>query len=353
MNPLAIGPYQIGPQFPPFFVAELSGNHRQSLDAALKLVDAAKEAGAHAVKLQTYTQDTLTIDVKDGDFLITDPKSPWANRTLYDLYQEAHTPWEWHKAIFERCAELELLAFSTPFDETAVDFLEQFDLPCYKIGSFEMTHHALIRKAASTGRPLIISTGGAFFHEIADTVAVAREAGCRELILLKCTSAYPATWDAANLRTIQHMGHSFGTLTGLSDHTLGTTVAVTGIALGACVIEKHLTLSRAEGGVDAAFSMEPKEFKQLTTEGMHAWQALGFVRYSPTEQEKRALQYFRRSLYFVNDLPKDALIKPEDVRVIRPSKGLPPKEYAHIIGLKVSKDVKRGEAVKWESVHHG
>lgn len=353
MNPLSIGPYNIGPQFPPFFVAELSGNHRQSLNQALKLVDAAKEAGAHAVKIQTYTADTLTIDVKAGDFLITDPKSPWYNRSLYELYQEAHTPWEWHQPIFERCAELGLVAFSSPFDESAVDFLEKFDVPCYKIASFEMTDHRLIKRAAATGKPLIISTGGALFHEIADTVAVAREAGCRELILLKCTSAYPATFDQANVRTIQHMGHAFGALTGVSDHTLGSTVAITGIALGAVLIEKHLTISRAEGGVDAAFSMEPAEFLQMTVEGKQAWQALGLVRYVPTEQERRSLQFFRRSLYYVKDLKAGETIKAEDVRRIRPGKGLPPKEYDHVIGLKVARDVKRGEAVQWESLHHG
>ncbi len=349
MTAIALGSYLIGPESPPFIVAEMSGNHNGSLDRALQLVDAAKLAGAHAIKLQTYTADTMTLNIRDGEFLITDPDSLWFGKSLYELYQEASTPWEWHASIFQRCRERALLFFSTPFDSSAVDFLETFDAPCYKIASLEITDHPLIRKAASTGKPLILSTGGATLDEIKEAVAVARGAGCHQLILLKCTSAYPAPPESAHLKTIPNLAESFGTLVGISDHTPGIGVAIASVALGACFIEKHFTLSRSDGGVDSAFSLEPDELKALAVESERAWKALGQVRYGPTKAELGTLK-FRRSLYFTQNLSAGAVITADNIRNIRPGSGLPPKEYERLIGLTVKKDVKRGEPVRWESV---
>lgn len=333
----------------PFIIAEMSGNHNQSLERALKIVEAAAGAGVDAVKLQTYTADTMTIDKSDGEFVITDENSLWKGETLYSLYEKAHTPWEWHKPIFERCRELGILCFSTPFDASAVDFLEELNVPCYKIASFENIDLPLIRKVAKTGKPIIASTGMATVAELDDLVRTARENGCTDLTLLKCTSSYPATPRGTNLRTIPHMRELFNCNVGLSDHTLGIGVAVASIAFGATVIEKHFTLSRADGGVDSAFSMEPMEMAQLVRECRAAWEALGEVSYEHSEQEKKSLQ-FRRSLYVVEDMKAGDVLTEKNLRCIRPGLGLPPKYYEVLLGKQISCDIKRGSAMTWDMV---
>jgi N-acetylneuraminate synthase len=337
---------KIGREVTPLVVAEMSGNHNQSLDRALEIVEAAATSGAHALKLQTYTADTITIDVDEGDFLIADQNSLWSGTSLYKLYQQAHTPWEWHKPIFNRAKELGMIAFSTPFDDTAVDFLERLDVPCYKIASFENTHLPLIRRVAATGKPMIISTGMATVAELDETVRAAREAGCKDLILLKCTSTYPATPENTNILTIPHLRELFGCEVGLSDHTMGVGVSVASVALGASVIEKHFTLNRADGGVDSTFSMEPAEMEQLVVETERAWQALGRVSYGPTEAEKTSIR-FRRSLYVVKDLKSGAVLTRENVRAIRPGLGLPTKYLEQVLGMTVKQDVKKGTALTW------
>lgn len=347
MNTICIGDRKIGPDYPPFIIAEMSGNHNQSLERALAIVEAAAKAGAHALKLQTYTADTMTLDIDEREFFISHPDSLWKGTSLYKVYQQAYTPWEWHKPIFERCRELGLLAFSTPFDETAVDFLESLDIPAYKIASFENTDLPLIKKVAATGKPVIISTGMATVAEIDETVRAAREAGCRDLVLLQCTSTYPATPENTNLHTIPHMRDLFRCQVGLSDHTMGVGVAVASVALGATVIEKHLTLSRAEGGVDAAFSMEPDEMHLLVLETERAWQALGMVAYGPTEAEKPSLMH-RRSLYITADMKAGDILTRENMRAIRPGLGLAPKYYEQLLGKRVKQDVKKGTPVTLE-----
>lgn len=344
---ITIQNYKIGINHPPFIIAEMSGNHNQSLERALAIVTAAKEAGAHAIKLQTYTADTLTIDCDREEFCIRDEKSLWKGETLYSLYQKAYTPWHWHKPIFEHARNIGIIPFSTPFDESAVDFLEELGNPCYKIASFENIDLPLIKKVASTGKPLIISTGMADLAELAETVETARSAGCRELILLKCTSSYPAEPTDSNLQTIPHLGQMFGCEVGLSDHTLGIGVALASIALGATVVEKHFTLSRNEGGVDAAFSIEPDEMAALVAESKGAWQALGGVSYGPTEAEKRSLQ-FRRSLYIAKDMRKGERLTVENLRSIRPGFGLKPKYYELCLGKKIVKDVSKGTPLTWD-----
>lgn len=334
---------------PPLIVAEMSGNHNQSLELALQIVDAAAKAGVHAIKLQTYTPDTMTINVANGDFLIEDSDNLWRGKNLYELYKEAYTPWEWHEAIFKRCNELGLMAFSTPFDETAVDFLEKLDVPCYKIASFEITDLPLIRKAASTGKPVIISTGMAAVAEIDEAVRTAKEAGCSDIILLKCTSSYPASPADSHLMTIPHLRQLFGCPVGLSDHTLGIGVAVASVALGAVLIEKHFTLSRSDGGVDAAFSLEPEEMRMLVEETKRAWQALGTVRYGPTESEEKSLK-FRRSIYIVKDLKAGDVLSPENIRIIRPGYGLSPKYYNIVLGRRVREDVRKGTPLSWDKL---
>lgn len=347
MKEIQIGPYRIGPHHPPFIVAELSANHNQSLEKALQMVEKAKEAGVHAVKLQTYTPDTITLNIQEGEFLIKDQDSLWKNRNLYDLYKEAYLPWEWHKPIFDRCNQLGLVAFSSPFDETAVDFLEELKVPCYKIASPEIVDHALIRLVASKGKPVILSTAAATLVEIGEAVAVAREAGCNQLILLKCTAAYPAQPKDANLRTLPHLADSFDTLVGLSDHTLGIGVAVGSVAQGACFIEKHLTLSRQGKGVDAAFSMEPHEFRLLVDESKRAWEALGQIHYGPLHAE-RVTHSHRPSLYFVEDLAAGTVVQANHVRTVRPGNGLPPKALSSILGLVLTHSVKKGSPVGWD-----
>jgi N-acetylneuraminate synthase len=342
-----IGGRRVGAGVKPFIIAEMSGNHNQSLERALKIVEAAAKSGAHALKIQTYTPDTMTIDLDEREFHISDPNSLWAGTSLYNLYGEAYTPWEWHKPIFDRARELGVIPFSTPFDETAVDFLESLDVPCYKIASFENTDLPLIRRVAATGKPLIISTGMASVAELDETVRAAREAGCKDLILLKCTSTYPATADNINLRAIPHLRELFDCEAGLSDHTMGVGVSVASVALGATVIEKHFTLKRADGGVDSAFSMEPAEMAQLVAEANLAWQALGQIAYGPTEAEKKSLQY-RRSLYIVENLRAGAVLTRENIRAIRPGLGLPPKYLEIMLGKTVKQNVKRGTALTWE-----
>lgn len=331
----------------PFIIAEMSGNHNQSLGRALAIVDAAADAGVDAVKIQTYTADTMTIDIGTGEFFISDKDSLWKGETLYHLYEKAHTPWEWHKAIFERCKERGIMGFSTPFDDTSVDFLEDIGVPCYKIASFENVDLPLIRKVARTGKPIIASTGMTTVAELSDLVQTVRENGCTDLTLLKCTSSYPASPEGTNLRTIPHMRELFGCAVGLSDHTLGIGAAVASVALGAAVIEKHFTLSRAEGGVDAAFSLEPAEMAQLVRECRTAALALGAVSYERAEQEQKSLQ-FRRSLYVVEDMKAGDVFTEKNLRRIRPGMGLSPKYYDVLLGQRVKQDVMRGTALSWD-----
>lgn len=346
---MTIGKRKIGAGCSPFIIAEMSGNHNQSLSRALAIVEAAAAAGCDAVKIQTYTADTMTISAKRKEFFIEDKKSLWKGFYLHDLYQKAFTPWEWHKAIFKRCKELGVIAFSTPFDESAVDFLESLNVPAYKIASFENNHLPLIRKVARTGKPLIMSTGMATREELALAVKTARKAGCKDLILLKCTSAYPSLPKDANLLTIPDMAKRFNCVIGLSDHTLGSGVAVASVALGARVIEKHFTLRRRDGGVDAAFSLEPQEMKELVEESKKAFEALGAVNYGRTDAEKRSLR-FRRSIFSVEDIAAGEKLSQANVRIIRPGNGLAPRYLPDVLGKKAKKKIVRGTPVQWEHI---
>jgi N-acetylneuraminate synthase len=349
MNYINIGNYKIGEGCPPFIIAEMSGNHNQSLDRALAIVDAAAMCGVHALKLQTYTSDTMTLDLSDDDFVITDPNSLWSGSSLYELYAKAHTPWEWHAEIFNRCKEHGLLCFSSPFDETAVDFLEELNAPCYKIASFESTDIQLIRKVAETGKPMIISTGMATLSELSETVKTARTAGCKDLVLLKCTSTYPASPENTNLKTIPNMRELFDCEVGLSDHTMGIGVAVSSVVLGASIIEKHFTLKRSDGGVDSEFSMEPDEMKMLVEEVDRSWRAMGKVFYGPTRDEEKSLIY-RRSLYVVKDIAEGESLNKDNIRAIRPGYGLATKYYSALLGKKARKKISRGTALHWDLV---
>jgi pseudaminic acid synthase len=349
MREIVIQGRAVGRKHVPFIVAEMSGNHNQSLDRALAIVNAAADAGAHALKLQTYTADTMTLDIDQGEFRIQDKSSLWAGKTLHKLYAEAYTPWEWHAPIMDLCKQRGLIAFSTPFDATAVDFLESLKVPCYKVASFENTDLPLIRKMAATGKPLIISTGMASVAELDEAVTAARKAGCDQILLLKCTSSYPASPENSNLKTIPHMRELFDVQVGLSDHTMGIGAAIAAISLGATMIEKHFTLARADGGVDSAFSLEPAEMRSLVVESERAWQALGTVRYGTSESEKKSLQ-FRRSLYIGADMKKGDVLTTENLREIRPGLGLPPKYYDMLLGKRVTADVKKGTPVKWELI---
>lgn len=344
---IQLGHVQVGSAHPPLIIAELSGNHDQSLDKALAMVDAAAAAGAQAIKLQTYTADTMTLDIDHGEFFIDNPESLWAGTSLYKLYQIAHTPWAWHQAIFERATSLGMLAFSTPFDLTAVAFLESLNVPCYKIASFENTDHALLAAVAKTGKPVIMSTGMASIAELADAVDVLKSHGCSQLILLKCTSNYPARPVDANLLTIPHLAQLFDCQAGLSDHTTGIGVSIAAVALGATVIEKHFVMDRAEGGVDAEFSLEPSEMKQLVAETERAWTALGKVHYGVTDKEIASRKH-RRSLYISADLTAGTVLTAENLRAIRPGLGLAPKYLELVLGRQVKADVKRGTALSWD-----
>lgn len=344
---MKIGERIVGQDAAPFVIAEVSGNHNQSLDRALAIVDAAAAAGAHGLKLQTYTPDSMTLDLNEREFRVDDPGSLWFGRSLYELYGEACTPYEWHEPIFERARRHGLIPFSTPFDAASVEFLESLDVSCYKIASFENSDLALVRKAAATGKPLIISTGMATVSELDETVHAAREAGCQELVLLKCTSSYPALPISSNLRTIPHLRALFNCEVGLSDHTLGVGASVAAVALGATVIERHFTLARADGGVDSAFSLEPSELATLVVETERAWQAVGSVVYGPQSESERRALIFRRSLYFVRDVARGEEISEQDVRAIRPGLGLAPKHINDIVGRRVRDAVRRGTPVSW------
>lgn len=339
----------VGRDHAPFVIAEMSGNHNQSLERALAIVDAAARAGAHALKIQTYTPDTMTLDLDEREFHIGDKDSLWSGTSLYKLYGEAQTPWDWHAPIFARARELGMIPFSTPFDDSAVEFLETLQVACYKIASFENTDLPLIRRAAATGKPLIISTGMATASELDETVRAVRAAGGRDLILLKCTSTYPATPQNTNLLTIPHLREMFDCEVGLSDHTMGVGAAVASVALGATVIEKHFTLSRADGGVDSAFSMEPAEMAALVRETERAWQALGRVAYGPTDAERKSL-VFRRSLYVCEDLQAGDVLTAQNLRAIRPGYGLPTKYLDLLLGRRVTRAVKRGTPASWDLI---
>ncbi len=346
---VSIGKQRVGRENPPLIIAELSANHNGSLDRAMAIVDAAAQAGAHAIKLQTYTADTMTIDSRMPEFVIEDKDSLWNGESLYELYQKACLPWEWHKPIIERAAAHGILCFSSPFDTTAVEFLEDLNVPAYKIASFEIVHLPLIRCVAQTGKPLIISTGMATVSEIEDAVRTAREGGCTDLVLLKCTSTYPASARNSNLLTIPHLRAMFDCEVGLSDHTMGLGCSVAAVALGATVIEKHFTLNRADGGVDSAFSLEPAEMQNLVLETGRAWRALGHVSYGCIDAEAKSLA-FRRSLYITQDLRAGQVLTPENLRIIRPGFGLAPRFYDTVLGKTISCDVVRGTALKWELV---
>lgn len=339
----------IGAEHPPFIIAEMSGNHNQSLERALKIVDAAVDAGAHAIKLQTASPDGLTLDVDTPDFRISDEGSLWFGKNLYQLYKEAVTPWEWHETIFEHCKKRRVIAFSSPFELKAVDLLESLNVPCYKIASFELIDTQLVKRVAQTGKPVIMSTGMATISEIETAVNVVRGEGNNQIILLKCTSTYPAKASNTNLLTIPHLREAFGTQVGLSDHTMGVGVSCAAVAMGATVIEKHFTLARADGGVDSAFSLEPQELKLLVEETERAWQAVGVVRYGGSADEKASLKY-RRSIYISTDVKAGDLLSSDNIRIVRPGFGIAPKYYELLIGRRVNKDLVKGTAMSWEYI---
>jgi N-acetylneuraminate synthase len=338
---MKIGNYHIGQNHKPFIIAEMSGNHNHSLERALKIIETAAKCGADALKLQTYTADTITINQRGGLFDIKDDTSLWKNRNLYELYQEAHTPWEWHEAMFKCAADNNIICFSTPFDDTAVDFLENLGTPAHKIASFENNHFPLLKKVAKTGKPVIMSTGASTLANLDEAVNVLRENGCKDLVLLKCTSNYPASPENSNVRTIPHMRELFQCEIGLSDHTMGIGVPCAAVTLGATVIEKHFCLSRAEGGVDSAFSLEPDELKSLVIETERAWQSLGQVQYGVQESEKKSL-LFKRSIYVVKNIKVGEIFTEENIRVIRPGDGLAPKYYEDLLGQMANRDFKEG-----------
>ncbi len=340
----------IGPDHPPYVIAELSGNHNGDIARAFAIMEAAKDAGADAVKLQTYTADTITIDHDGPGFTIEG--GLWDGRTLYDLYQEASTPWEWHDDLFAKGRDLGITVFSTPFDATAVDFLEKLDVPAYKIASFEMIDPALIERVAATGKPVIMSTGMADLAEIEEAVTAARDAGCRDLILLHCVSGYPTPAEESNLRTISELARRFDVVTGLSDHTLGIGVSVAAVALDAAVIEKHVTLRREDGGPDAAFSLEPAELGALVTETRAAWEALGTVNFERKASELPNM-VFRRSLYVVEDVKKGDILNEKNIRAIRPGYGIAPKHLKDIIGRTAGRKIKRGTPMAWDLLEGG
>jgi len=334
---------------PPFIIAEMSGNHNQSLERAMDIVEAAGKAGAHALKLQTYTADTMTLSGVEGDFLIDDKQSPWCGESLHDLYSKAYTPWDWHEPIMNRAHELGMICFSSPFDETAVDFLEELEIPAYKIASFENNHLPLIQRVAATGKPLIISTGMASEEGIDEAVNAARRAGCTELALLKCTSTYPASPENSNVITIPYLRERYECEVGLSDHTMGVGTALTAISHGATVIEKHFTICREDGGVDSTFSMEPDELHQLVLESERAWQSLGEIYIGPTQAEKSSLQ-FRRSIYVSQDMNCGDLFDAENLRIVRPGYGLAPKHFTDLLGKQINRNVKKGTPMSWDLV---
>ncbi|WP_413282530.1 pseudaminic acid synthase [Vibrio sp. MA40-2] len=338
-NNIYIDNREIGPNCPPYIIAELSANHNGDINRAFQIMEEAKKAGADAIKLQTYTHDTITIDSDSEEFQIHG--GLWDGQTLYELYKEAHMPWEWHKPLFEKAKELGITIFSSPFDFKAVDLLEELDAPAYKIASFEVVDLPLIRRVAQTGKPMIISTGMANEEEIAEAVRTARDNGCKELVVLHCVSGYPAPAEQYNLKTIADIAQRFDVLSGLSDHTIDNATAVASVTLGACLIEKHVTMDRNDGGADDSFSLEPSELKALCVDTKTAWQALGQVNYKRTEAEKGNVK-FRRSLYVVKDIKKGEVFTEEHVRSIRPGNGILPKYLDGVIGSKASEDLKYG-----------
>jgi N-acetylneuraminate synthase len=347
MGIISIAGRKIGPGEPPYIIAEMSANHNGSLDRALAIVEMAKASGADAIKLQTYKADTITIDHDGPEFLLND--GLWAGRRLYELYQSAAMPWEWHQPLFKRAKQIGIAIFSSAFDATAVDLLQSLDAPAYKIASLETGDIALIQRIAATGKPMIVSTGASEIGEIEEAVAAARAGGCRELILLQCTSGYPTPASESNLRTIPDMAAKFDCLVGLSDHTYGTAVPVAAVALGACAIEKHMTLRRADGGVDSDFSLEPEELTRLVADCRTAFEALGRVHYRVSPSE-RAIRPLRRSLYVVKDMAAGETITEAHIRSIRPGKGLAPKHLNAVLGKKAAKAVKRGQPLDWSMV---
>jgi len=340
---------EISGSAPPFIIAEMSGNHGGSLERALRIVDAVAESGAEALKLQTYTADTMTLDLDRPDFMISDSGSLWLGRRLHDLYDEAHTPWDWHEPIFRRARDRGLIAFSSPFDASAVEFLEGLDVPCHKIASFEITDLPLIREVAATEKPMIMSTGMATRDEIEIAITVARESGCRELALLRCTSAYPASPASTDLSTISDLREWSGCEVGLSDHTLGIGVAVAAVALGAVIIEKHVIDDDAAPTVDSAFSLRPSGLSALVVESRRAWESVGQVRYGPTDEERPSLR-FRRSLFFDADLSAGTVIAPTHLRIVRPAVGLGASEFDRVLGATLARDVLRGDPVREEDL---
>lgn len=344
---IEIGGVPVGPDAPPFFIAEMSGNHNASIDRALEIVDAAADAGAHAIKLQTYTADTITLKSDAPAFRIPSSNPLWPDRTLWELYDEAHTPWEWHEAIFARAAERGILAFSSPFDPTAVSFLDDLGAPAFKVASFELVDLPLIRRMAATGKPIIMSTGMASVVEIARAVEAIRSTGNDNIVILGCTSEYPAEPKSANLRSLPVLAATFDTLVGLSDHTPGIGVPVASVAFGACVIEKHMTIRRADGGVDSAFSLEPAEVTQLVHETKVAWEALGSASIGTKDVEK-ANKPFRRSLYVAADVKAGDLVSAANVRSVRPSGGLAPDDFSLVEGRPFTKDATLGTPLTWD-----
>lgn len=338
---------KIGPDYPPYIIAELSANHNGDINRALQIMEEAKQAGADAIKLQTYTHETITIDCDSDEFQIHG--GLWDGQTLYELYKGAHMPWEWHKPLFEKAAELGITIFSSPFDFSAVDLLEELNAPAYKIASFEVIDLPLIKRVAQTGKPMIISTGMADEREIAEAIQVAKDNGCSELVVLHCVSGYPAPAEQYNLRTIADIAERFDVLSGLSDHTIDNATAVTSVALGACLIEKHVTMDRNGGGADDSFSLEPTELKALCQDTKTAWHALGQVTYERTEAEKGNVK-FRRSLYVVEDVKAGALVTEGNIRSIRPGFGLAPKYYEDVLGMKFTVDVTKGTPLRMDII---
>jgi len=348
MAEMEIDGRKIGKDYPPYIIAEMSANHNGSLERALKIIKMAKEAGADAVKLQTYRADTMTLNVDHPRFRVQGD-NPWDGDHLYDLYERAATPWDWHQELFDYAEKIGITVFSSPFDSDAIDLLESLHVPAYKIASFELVDHELIRRCAETGKPLIMSTGMATITEIAEAVEVARAAGVNNLALLKCTSAYPAPFDTINLKTMPNLSETFSVLSGLSDHSMGTAIPVAATALGATIIEKHVTLSRADGGVDSTFSLEPHELKQLVDDTRNAHSALGCITYVKSDLETSFKKY-RRSLFFIKDLPAGHVLGEDDIAALRPGDGLMPKYKNAVLGRSLGTAVTRGMPVSWETL---
>ncbi len=333
----------------PFIIAEMSGNHNQSLERALEIVEAASKAGVDAIKLQTYTPDTITLNMQDKEFFIKDSENIWKGNSLYNLYSEAYTPWDWHQPIMEKARDLNLICFSSPFDESAVDFLEDLNVPAYKIASFELNHLPLIKKVALTGKPIILSTGMASLVDINEALDTIKNSSESDFALLKCTSTYPASSKNSNVKTIPHMRELFNCEVGLSDHTMGCGASIASIAHGATIIEKHFTLDRNDGGVDSSFSLEPEEMKTLVVESERAWKSLGRISYGPTKDEKNSLKY-RRSIYISKDMKAGEKFDESNIKIVRPGKGISPKYFNIILGRCVSKNITKGTALSWRLI---